>query len=80
MNSFACTLEEFKRAVAKFLKHLENPDLSIDAIEQAHKLVSIYYLNMVGDAADILIAASYLMFANSRLLDRQTKETYSTIS
>lgn len=75
-SPFACNLEQFKQTVAQFCKHAADPNVGMPALEQAHKLVGLRYLNMqIGDVTDSLIASSYMNYANRCMINRQIEAT-----
>lgn len=78
-SSFACDLETFKKAVAKFVKHASDDSVTADALDQAFKLVGLYYLNRISASpSDDVIAASYYEFAARHKIDRETDQAVKT--
>lgn len=68
MSTFRCTLDEFKVAVAEFTKAV--PSLDIDQLENGLKAVHLLYLGLPDDTLTLLIAKSYLEFAQRRYFER----------
>lgn len=66
MSPFACSLESFKREVAKFCRRAESGEWTKEQIDLGFKSVALSYLNMEGDEADRTISVGYLEYAMRR--------------
>ena len=70
--TFACTLDQFKAAVAEFCKAA--PECDRDSLENGWKAVGLMYLAMEEERpSDCPIAVSYLNYASRRYWERDAE-------
>jgi hypothetical protein len=68
-DGFTCDLEAFQTKAIKLLRRMEDQNVSVEALEQGYKALGIFYLNMTGSEADILLAAGVMRYVSDRYED-----------